>query len=143
VGCANYTWYYERPFTDSRVRYITVDPVPSARVWGASHHIQDCVEHLDRHLAEKSVDAVVLVGILGLTVKSEGHLREVLLSIHRVLAPEGILVLSWQADAGRDPSEHPVLRNHFIPFRNRDIEPRNTFDTNCVIDLYQSVSRSS
>lgn len=143
VGCANYTWYYERSFQDSRASYITIDPVPSARVWGSSCHIQDCVKHVDRHLPEQSVDAVVLVGILGLTIREDDHLRDALLGIHRVLKPGGILVLSWQADAGGDPSAHPVLRDLFIPSHQQGIEPRNTFNTNCVIDLYQSVRRAT
>jgi len=139
VGCAPYTFHYEKVFRRSGTNYITIDPHPSARVWGSDHHIVDVVERLPHYLSPHSVDCLIMIGVFGFGPDTEEDLHQVLEAIHSVLKHDGVLVFSWNNDLSPDPINHPDFRRLFKHGGVPGMPDRKTFDTTLVLDFYHAV----
>ncbi len=135
VGCAPYTWHYERVFEGSGPDYITIDPMPAARVWGSTRHIVDRVQRLDKYVDPGTVDVVVMVGVYGFGVNTSQDLRETLESIRGVLKEGGVLVLGWYSDTTPDPAEHPSLDDLFVASGYHDLLPRKQCNETLTVDI--------
>jgi hypothetical protein len=141
VGCAPYTWHYERIFEGSNLDYITIDPMPASRVWGSTHHIVDRVQRIDRYVDAGTIDAVVMVGVFGFGVNTPQDLKETLTSIHSVLEERGVLVLGWNTDATPDPAEHPILDELFESSGYHELPPRKRCSETLIVDVYRARPR--
>jgi hypothetical protein len=141
VGTAPYTWHYEKIFKSTGTDYITVDPTPGARVWGSNHHFVATVQDLYRVLPHHSIDIVVMIGVYGFGLTTDAHLHDALTSIHKMLKPDGILVLSWNNDVSADPRVHRDLNELYRPAQLVGLPVRKTFDTSLVLDFYQTLSK--
>jgi hypothetical protein len=142
VGLAQYTHHYERPFAGRVTDYITIDPMPKARTWGARHHIVDDIVNLGTHLPPGSVDALIFVGIYGLYLKTEAQLATAFEAIHLALKPGGLMVFNWNTDIADapEPTNSASLNRLFRPTdalgmpARKQIEGRPT-----VFGLYRAV----
>lgn len=103
VGCAPYTWHYEKSFENTLTRYITNDINASARIWGAKKHITCPIQDIPRHLQAESIDFVLLNGVFGFGINREEDMNNSLRSIHRILKKGGFLLVGWNTDLIADP----------------------------------------
>ena len=139
VGCAPYAFHYETVFAGKCRDYVTIDPLPGTRVWGAYHHITDYVENIPKHLTAHSVDYLILIGVFGFGPKTDEDLHRLLPSVHRVLKRGGVLVFSWNNDVSDDPIEHPDFKGLFQHVDVLGMPARKTFSTTLVIDFHQAL----
>lgn len=93
VGCAPYTRHYEATFRHAE--YWTIEPSPRRRRWGARRHIVDRLEHLGRHVAPASFDAIVCNGVLGWGLDRADAAEAAFAACRAALRPGGLLVLGW------------------------------------------------
>lgn len=138
VGCAPYTWHYERLLRDRGTDYITIDPAPNTRVWGSSHHYVGFVQDLYKLLPAHSVDVVIMIGIYGFGIANDQQLHEALGSIHKLLKPGGVFVFSWNNDISTDPQYHPDLIRQFQHVELGALPKRKEFKT-LVLDFYRAL----
>ncbi|MBN9087220.1 MAG: hypothetical protein J0J01_09965 [Reyranella sp.] len=103
VGTASYTWHYERLFPADR--YTTLDVAPRVAVWGARRHIMAPVQELTRHRPAGFFDGVVLNGVLGFGIDTPEQMRRTFDELHRILPPQGLLVVGWNTGRHEDPEE--------------------------------------
>ncbi|MEM9417677.1 MAG: methyltransferase domain-containing protein [Planctomycetota bacterium] len=93
VGCHWYTWHYEKIF--ARKDYWTLEIDPGRKRYGAKQHIVDSVEHVDKHFEENSLDAVLMLGVMGWGLDDPEVANRSVENIHRCLRPEGVFINSW------------------------------------------------
>jgi len=141
VGCASYTWFYERYFREAGSEYITVDADPAARVWGSDRHYVGYVHQLDQWMEPASVDLVLMIGVYGFGLSDGGQLHDALVSIHRVLQPDGVFVMSWNPDTSSDPGAHHDLHGLFEHGTVKGFPGRQAFE-GLVLDFYRRRSDS-
>ena len=103
VGCAPYTWRYEKFFRGTGAEYVTTDINPSARVWGARRHVQCPIQNIDQYMPAGSVGLLFLNGVFGFGVDTEDAMNRALRSVRRVLSDGGLLLLGWNTDLIADP----------------------------------------
>lgn len=63
VGVRRYVTSYQELFPEKR--YVTIDPVPYTRWFGAACHVVDTVENVNRYFEEGSFDLIVMNGVIG------------------------------------------------------------------------------
>lgn len=93
VGCAPYTRHYEALF--GHAEYWTIEPSLRRRRWGAQRHLADRLEHLGRHVAPGSFDAIVCNGVLGWGLDTAQAAEAAFTACHDALRPGGLLVVGW------------------------------------------------
>jgi hypothetical protein len=113
VGTASYTYHYEELFRRDPGQFTTVDSNPSAKVWGARHHIIAPVQDIGLCRPAGSFDCVVLNGVFGFGIDSVDAMRTTTEAIHRVLDVGGLLVLGWNTSRHADPASLGVLEPFF------------------------------
>ena len=100
VGCARYTRHYEGLFDN--VEYWTLDAAARKRRWGATRHIHDRLERLDRHVAPGHFDLIVCNGVLGWGLNRRDDAEAAFAACHIALRPGGELVVGWNDVAPHD-----------------------------------------
>ncbi len=137
VGCAAYTRGYERLFPGCE--YLTIDPAPRRRRYGAMRHIVAGLQDLDRHVAPGALDLVVCNGVFGWGLDTRADCDAAFAACGRALRPGGVLLLGWNDIPSRrpfppetlaalqafEPCCVPGLGATRVPTRTRN---RHTFD---------------
>lgn len=124
VGTASYTHQYEELFADDPDRYTTIDHSPTAKVWGARHHIVAPIQEIGRHRPPGFFDCIVLSGVLGFRFSEEtdfgpigqDELRSLLATLHTALRRGGLLLVGWNLhDMPQSLHERGLLEPYFAP----------------------------
>ena len=132
VGTSSYTYWYERLFRPGQ--YTTIDWRPAEAVWGAADHIAAPVQEIARHRPAGTFDCVVLNGVFGFGTDDPASMRAVAEALHKVMAPNGYLVLGWNHDMQEDPDKLGTFDGLF----RHSGEPRRTFGAEThVYDFYR------
>jgi hypothetical protein len=101
VGCAWYTRHYEKMF--ARRAYLTIDPDPWKRRFGARRHIVDGLEGLAAHVAGASVDLIVCNGVFGWGLDGRAECERAFNACFDALRRSGELVIGWNDVPGHRP----------------------------------------
>jgi hypothetical protein len=128
IGCRKYTKHYPARFSAHGLECWTIDIDPIAARWGAPgrHVVGDILDEPD-HWPASSFNTIILNGVFGFGLDSEGDQDAALRACRLLLAKDGWLVLGWNADRCVDPSELPTLRNLFRPSSIPGLAQRQTF----------------
>lgn len=121
VGVRRYVTSYQRFFVDKR--YVTIDPVPHTRWFGAACHVMDRVENADRYFDGESFDLIVMNGVIGWGLNDEESIERALKVCSYCLRQGGELVLGLNEERLRgsksawvlddlEPFEFPQLESH-------------------------------
>lgn len=113
VGCAWYTLHYPNLFRDRE--FITMEISPEEAQYGATKHIVDSCENIDRHFAANHFDVVVFNGVYGCGLNDLGPINKTLHAIHSSLRTEGLFIFGW--------NDLP----HMAPYRIAEIAGLNAF----------------
>ena len=145
VGCRSYTFHYRHYFLRNNVDYWTSDLDPAARLWGERRkHLICDVRVLDRHAPARSFDVIMLNGVFGYGVDDRQSMNESIGSIHRVLRPNGHLLIGWNQDRITDPEGLPAIDDHFDRRISLALPTRKTFeDHSHVYDLFRARADAS
>ena len=140
VGCRSYTFHYRQYFLHNNVDYWTSDIDPAARIWGERRkHLICDVRVLDRHAPARSFDLVMLNGVFGYGVDDSQSMNASIASIHRVLKPNGHLLIGWNSDRVTDPEALPAISAHFDRRIAIALPTRKIFEDHThVYDLFRA-----
>jgi SAM-dependent methyltransferase len=136
LGCDFYTAHYKRMFRGRQ--YSTLEIDPSKRVFGAKQHVTDSVTNLTKHFAPKSLDLIVMNGLIGWGLDDRGEVERAIEQCHECLADGGVLIVGWDDVPERRPCPLGDLKAlasftpyHFAPLDNSEValpgELRHTF----------------
>jgi SAM-dependent methyltransferase len=141
VGCdADTRGYHERYF--SNIRFVTLEPDPEHREFGAAEHVVARLEDLGSYFPPESFDLILCNGVFGWGLDQFEHCEAAFEQAHRVLRPNGHLLLGWNDVPRRAPfplESIPSLRRfrkYEIPLFGTwryltDTVYRHTFDFYC------------
>jgi SAM-dependent methyltransferase len=102
VGCdADNAGYQRRYFRD--VRFVTIEPNPDNRQFGAAEHLVAPLEDLGRHCPAESFDLVVCNGVFGWGLDEFDNCHAAFTQAHQALRPGGHLLLGWNDVPRRTP----------------------------------------
>ena len=93
VGTDWYTQGYARMF--GLKQFSTVDAMPSAARYGASHHIVGGMQTIDRHFRPDSLDLVVCNGVVGWGLDRTADAEAAFNAAHDCLRPGGHMIVGW------------------------------------------------
>jgi len=134
VGCAPYTCDYPKHF-NKNVEIITVDIDERNDLWGSDKHLTADILEIDKHLEPASCDVVLLNGVFGHGVDAKDAQEKTYKALHRILKPEGLLLVGWNHDLIEDPLLLPACEQLFqktdydnLPQRTRFPESTHIFD---------------
>ena len=129
VGCRAYTKDYGRYFKESQTEFWTTDVDPDAARWGEKSRHRVCdVQDIDRAFAADEFDVVLLNGVFGFGVDDEAAMNRTATAIHRILGPDGILMIGWNVDRSDDPLELESVGRLFEPGPVLSLPERKSFD---------------
>ncbi len=145
VGCEPYTQGYGRQFTKVAIEYWTTDIKPDSSAWGEPHrHRTGNVCELDRFFENQMFDAVLLNGVFGFGVNEIPKMDEAIRAIQNVLVPRGILLLGWNRELMRDPSELNSIQEGFEHRTYLPLPERKTFvDVTHIFDMFTVLPKKS
>jgi SAM-dependent methyltransferase len=141
VGCdADTAGYHNGYFKNAR--FVTLEPNPDNRHFGAPEHVIDSLEHLDRHFSAESFDLVLCNGVFGWGLDAFDNCQTAFEQTYRVLRRGGTLMLGWNDVPPRVPfplESIPSLaqfkKSDFPPFGTwrylTDTVYRHTYDFYC------------
>ena len=93
VGTDWFTKHYDRLFAASE--YWTIEIEPGRRKFGATRHIVDSVEHLDRHFPKAHFDLILCNGVYGWGLDDRASCERAFQRCYECLRERGVLVLGW------------------------------------------------
>jgi hypothetical protein len=102
VGCAWYTQRYNRSF-EAEKRFITIDPDPDKRNYGAKEHIVDKLENLARHFRPGALDLIICNGVFGWGLNAKADVEQAFDACFGSLREGGMLLLGWNDIEERRP----------------------------------------
>jgi SAM-dependent methyltransferase len=102
VGCDADTARYERDHF-SNVRFVTIEPNPDNRKFGAIHHVQAPLENLAKHFRPGYFDLIICNGVFGWGLDSFDDCQAAFGQCHACLRPDGHLLLGWNDVPRRTP----------------------------------------
>jgi SAM-dependent methyltransferase len=102
VGCDGDTARYEKDYF-SNVRFVTLEPDPDNRKFGAIHHVEAPLEHLGRHFPPDSFDLIICNGVFGWGLDEFDACEAAFDQCHRCLRTGGQLLLGWNDVPRRAP----------------------------------------
>ncbi len=103
VGCAAYTQWYEKFFSEQE--YWTIDQKKIKRKYGSANHIADSIVNLERHLPKNYFNCIIMNGIIGYGLNNVADTESGLRVCFNMLDTQGILVLGWNDSRWRKPVE--------------------------------------
>ncbi|MEM7624534.1 MAG: methyltransferase domain-containing protein [Planctomycetota bacterium] len=107
VGCRWYTWYYNKVFAGKD--YWTLEIDPAARRYGSKQHVVDSVENVAEYFEPGSLDAVLLLGVIGWGLDDPDAADRAVAGIHRCLSPGGVFINGWDDVPEHRPFDIPAL----------------------------------
>jgi len=140
VGCDADTATYARCFSNKR--FVTIEPNPDNRRFGATEHVVAPLEDLDKHFPAESFDLVLCNGVFGWGLDDFPNCETAFAQAHSALRPRGHLVVGWNDVPRRAPfalESIPSLTRfkkfHFPSFNTwrylTNTVYRHTFDFYC------------
>ncbi len=138
VGCdADTSGYHQRYFKNAR--FVTIEPNPENRAYGATEHIIGVMEDLHQHYAPESFDLVLCNGVFGWGLDDFNNCEAAFEQTHRALRPGGSLMLGWNDVPRRAPFPLETIKSlakfhkdEFPPFKTwrylTDTVYRHTYD---------------
>ncbi|MEM1211443.1 MAG: hypothetical protein AAGI68_04010 [Planctomycetota bacterium] len=99
VGCHWYTWHYAGLFREREFWTLEIDP-RRAR-YGSDRHITDSVANVTEHFEPGSLDAVLMLGVIGYGLDDVAVADRSIAGCFECLRPGGKLILAWD-----DTPEH-------------------------------------
>jgi hypothetical protein len=138
VGCRRYTKDYGRTVRNASVDYWTVDIDPAAARWGQpSHHLICDISKIDGLVAWHSFDVVFLNGVFGFGVDDPDTMNRTLAALHKILTPQGVLLVGWYSGHIQDPLTLARMQELFRQEAVGALPKRKEFsDSTHVFDLY-------
>ena len=94
VGCAWYTERYNRLFEETK-RFITIDPDPIKRKYGAKEHIVDKLENLATYFLPSSLDLIICNGVFGWGLNEKADVEQAFDACFDSLSTGGMLLIGW------------------------------------------------
>ncbi|MBV8806658.1 MAG: methyltransferase domain-containing protein, partial [Sinobacteraceae bacterium] len=116
--------YQERYF--SNIRFVTLEPNPEHREFGAAAHIVAPLESLDKHLPPESFDLILCNGVFGWGLDEFENCQAAFEQAHRALRPNGHLLLGWNDVPRRVPFPLETIPS-LGQFRKYDFPPFGTW----------------
>jgi SAM-dependent methyltransferase len=102
VGCdADTARYHDDYF--SRVRFVTLEPNPDNRQFGAQEHVVATLEDLGKHCPPQSFDLILCNGVFGWGLDEPESCDAAFAQAYRVLRPGGHMLLGWNDVPRRTP----------------------------------------
>lgn len=101
VGVDFYTRHYPALFAGHD--FSTIDFDPDKARYGAPRHVVDSLEHLGRHFAPASLDAIICTGVFGWGLNGRAETERAIAACFECLRPGGIFVIGWSDYEGRRP----------------------------------------
>jgi len=95
VGCAWYTERYNRLFAEAGKRYVTIDPDPAVRKYGAKEHIVDRLENLAKYFLPSSLDLIICNGVFGWGLNEKADVEQAFDACFDSLSTGGMLLIGW------------------------------------------------
>lgn len=102
VGCHPDTAHYETDYF-SNVRFVTLEPNPAHRKFGAIHHVEAPLEDLAKHFPPEAFDLIICNGVFGWGLDSFDDCEAAFDNCHTCLRPGGHLLLGWNDVPRRKP----------------------------------------
>jgi SAM-dependent methyltransferase len=102
VGCDADTARYEKDFF-SGVRFVTFEPNPAHRQFGASHHVQAPLEDMGKYFAPESFDLIICNGVFGWGLDEYENCEAAFAQCYKGLRKGGQLLLGWNDVPRRAP----------------------------------------
>lgn len=141
VGCAPYTWHYEKVFKKTSILYLTTDREPRSRIWGAKKHFECRIKDIGKHIEKDCIDLLLLNGIFGYGLDTVDEMNESLKSIYHILKkPDGILLIGWDIGVTEDPLGLFAVKSLFqhmpvlgLPARKTFEQSRHVYDFFCPV----------
>jgi SAM-dependent methyltransferase len=138
VGCDRDTARYARDYF-SDIRFVTLEPDPEQRKFGAVHHVEAPLEELGQHFATDTFDLIICNGVFGWGLDAPAACESAFDQCHTRLRSGGQLLLGWNDLRNRVPvpldkiaSLRRFRRHVFPPFGTwrylTDTPYRHTFD---------------
>lgn len=128
VGCEPYTRRYGEHFANSAAEYWTTDIQPDHAAWGEPRrHVVCDVREIDCGFPGRAFDVVLLNGVFGFGVNDAWGMDQTLERLHRILKPNGILLIGWNTDLVTDPRQLPACRRLFTPGADLPLPESKTF----------------
>jgi hypothetical protein len=93
VGTAWYTEPYNHIFREKN--YSTIEIDPSQAQYGASRHIVDSLEYVDRHFAPRSLNLIICNGVFGWGLDQRSTVEKAFGHCYELLRSGGILIVGW------------------------------------------------
>jgi hypothetical protein len=93
VGTDWFTKHYDRLFAASE--YWTIEIEPARRKFGATRHIVDSLEHLDRHFPKAHFDLILCNGVYGWGLNDRSSCERAFQRCYECLRERGVLVVGW------------------------------------------------
>jgi SAM-dependent methyltransferase len=101
VGSDWYTRRYNRVFADKE--YWTIDKDPSRARYGASRHVTDVLQNLERHFPPGYFDLILCNGVLGWGLDDKDDAERAFAACWQGLREGGVFVLGWNNIPRRRP----------------------------------------
>lgn len=138
VGCRSYSAEYGAMWQKLGVDVWTIDFDPAAAKWGVpgQHIIGDMLE-LDKHFTPAFFSVVILNGVFGFGVDREDQMDRAVDQVWKVLRPNGLLLVGWNADKTGDPELLDAMTRQFRRAGISGLPERKTFSgATHVYDTY-------
>ncbi|MFD2245444.1 class I SAM-dependent methyltransferase [Pontibacter ruber] len=126
VGCAPYTCDYPKHFNKG-VEIITVDIDERNDIWGADKHLTADILKIDQYLEPASCDIVLLNGVFGHGVDAKEAQEATYNVLHRIMKPDGLLLVGWNHDLIQDPTGLPTCERLYYKDSYENLPQRMTF----------------
>jgi SAM-dependent methyltransferase len=94
VGCDADTAHYETTYFD-HARFVTLEPDPANRKFGAAHHVEAPLESLVRHFPPESFDLIICNGVFGWGLNELQACEAAFGQCHTCLRRKGQLLVGW------------------------------------------------
>jgi len=123
TGVGSFTQHYP-VFFQKKELVKTIDIQPELeQLFPGDTHITDSVTNIEHHVPAEELDLVLMNGVYGWGLDSEGELAKALDKIFRVMRPGGMLVFGWNDSEERDPLKFRDgnWQNFFKQFRPFEI----------------------
>ncbi|MBV8803964.1 MAG: class I SAM-dependent methyltransferase [Sinobacteraceae bacterium] len=115
VGCDGDTAHYENSYFGNK-RFVTLEPNPANRKFGASHHVEAVLQSLGEHFPPAAFDLIICNGVIGFGLDTPEACEAAFEQCHHCLREGGQLLVGWNDLPHRTPCPleqiHSLSRFH-------------------------------
>ena len=109
VGCDSDTAHYNSYFRD--LRFVTLEPDPAQRKFGAAHHVEAPLQSLANHFPPAALDLIVCNGVFGWGLNELAACEAAFGQCHTCLRQNGQLLVGWNDVPSRTPVRLEQIRS--------------------------------